>query len=77
MVFQIKFPTLSIDRHTKNYTKQLISYFFLFSWEDMLKHLDPARPPPMEKLIRLAPEIAEMVLKKCVRKEVRLECHFV
>ena len=36
-----------------------------------MKHLDPSQPPPMEKLIRMAPDIAEIVLSKCVRKEDR------
>ena len=38
-------------------------------WEEMMRHLYPSQPPPMEKLIRLAPDIAEVVLNKCVRKE--------
>ena len=36
-----------------------------------MRHLDPSKPPPMEKLIRLAPDIAEIVLNKCVTKKER------
>jgi len=33
-----------------------------------MKHLNPNQPPPMEKLIRFAPDIAEIVLNNCIKK---------
>ena len=38
----------------------------IFSWKDALKSHDKKGVHPMEKLIAVAPSVAELVLEKCV-----------
>ncbi|XP_066924796.1 transient receptor potential cation channel subfamily A member 1-like [Clytia hemisphaerica] len=57
---------LAVENYQKEACLALVNHE---RWEQMMRHVYPSQPPPMEKLIRLAPDIAEVVLNKCVRKE--------